>query len=80
VFLVDPADEQFSIGFNILSAHSDLEKNLLASDLVAVFNGFQLMGRSDDSVLQMPFSLSWKVTARDDCRLAPFPHRTGLSQ
>src|SRR6185295_19375944 len=37
VILVDPADEGYSIGFNILSAHSDLEKNLLASDLVSVF-------------------------------------------
>jgi type IV secretion system coupling TraD/TrwB family protein len=37
VVLVDPSDEQFSVGFNILSAHSDLEKNLLASDLVSVF-------------------------------------------
>src|SRR6185369_10277326 len=38
VVLLDPSDEQFSIGFNILSAHSDLEKNLLASDLVSVFH------------------------------------------
>jgi Type IV secretion-system coupling protein DNA-binding domain len=37
VILVDPADEEFSIGFNILSAHSDHEKTLLASDLVSVF-------------------------------------------
>jgi hypothetical protein len=37
VVLVDPSDEQSSVGFNILSAHSDLEKNLLASDLVSVF-------------------------------------------
>src|SRR4051812_14822369 len=37
VVLVDPSDEEFSVGFNILSAHSDLEKNLLASDLVGVF-------------------------------------------
>jgi hypothetical protein len=37
VILLDPADEEYSIGFNILSAHSDLEKNLLASDLVSVF-------------------------------------------
>jgi hypothetical protein len=37
VVLVDPADEEYSIGFNILSAHSDLEKQLLASDLVSVF-------------------------------------------
>ncbi len=40
VILVDPADEAFPVGFNILSAHSDLEKNLLASDLVAVFKRF----------------------------------------
>jgi len=37
VVVFDPSDEQFSVGFNILKAHGDLEKNLLASDLVAVF-------------------------------------------
>ncbi len=37
VVLIDPADETCSVGFNILSAHSDLEKRLLASDLVSVF-------------------------------------------
>ncbi len=37
VVLLDPADEQFVIPFNILSAHSDFEKQLLASDLVSVF-------------------------------------------
>jgi hypothetical protein len=37
VVLVDPADEDYSVGFNILSAHSQLEKNLLASDLVSMF-------------------------------------------
>ncbi|MEO6245224.1 MAG: type IV secretion system DNA-binding domain-containing protein, partial [Opitutaceae bacterium] len=37
VVLIDPSDETVSIGFNILSAHSDAEKNLLASDLVSVF-------------------------------------------
>src|SRR6266850_567763 len=37
VVLVDPSDEEFVVGFNILSAHSDFEKNLLASDLVSVF-------------------------------------------
>lgn len=37
VVLVDPADENYSVGFNILSAHSQLEKNLLASDLVSMF-------------------------------------------
>ena len=37
VVLVDPADRDYPVGFNILSAHSDVEKELLASDLVAVF-------------------------------------------
>ena len=37
VVLVDPSDEAYPVGFNILSAHSELEKNLLGSDLVAVF-------------------------------------------
>lgn len=37
VVFFDPADETHSVGFNILSAHSDSEKNLLASDLVSVF-------------------------------------------
>ena len=37
VILFDPSDSEFPIGLNILSAHSELEKNLLASDLVSVF-------------------------------------------
>lgn len=37
VVLFDPADTEFPIGFNILSTHSELEKNILASDLAAVF-------------------------------------------
>jgi len=37
VVLIDPADETHSVGFNILSAHTDLEKTLLASDLISVF-------------------------------------------
>jgi hypothetical protein len=37
VVLLDPSDEEYPIGFNILSAHSDLEKNLLSSDFVSVF-------------------------------------------
>lgn len=37
VVLVDPVDSDFPVGFNILSAHSELEKTLLASDLVAIF-------------------------------------------
>jgi hypothetical protein len=37
VVLIDPADADWPIGFNILSAHSEIEKTLLSSDLVAVF-------------------------------------------
>jgi excisionase family DNA binding protein len=37
VVLLDPSDEEYPVGFNILSAHSELERNLLASDLVSVF-------------------------------------------
>jgi hypothetical protein len=37
VILFDPADPEWITGWNILGAHSDLEKELLASDLVAVF-------------------------------------------
>ncbi len=37
VIVFDPADEEFPIGFNIIDAHSELEKILLASDLTSVF-------------------------------------------
>jgi len=37
VVLFDPSDEEYPIGFNILSAHSETEKQLLSSDLVGVF-------------------------------------------
>jgi hypothetical protein len=37
VILVDPADVDFPVGFNILTAHSEIEKDILSSDLVAVF-------------------------------------------
>jgi hypothetical protein len=37
VVLLDPSDEAYSVGFNVLQAHSEVEKNLLGSDLVAVF-------------------------------------------
>ncbi len=53
VVLVDPSDEQYSIGFNILSVHSELEKNLLASDLVSVFQRLSTSwGDQMNSVLQ----------------------------
>lgn len=37
VVLVDPSDVEHPIGFNMLAAHSEHEKTLLASDLVAGF-------------------------------------------
>lgn len=37
VVLLDPSDPEYSVPFNILSAHTELEKDLLASDLVSVF-------------------------------------------
>lgn len=37
VVLIDPSDEGFVVPFNVLSAHSDFEKTILASDLVSVF-------------------------------------------
>lgn len=37
VILFDPADPDYAVGWNILSAHSEAEKEMLASDLVAVF-------------------------------------------
>ena len=53
VILLDPADETHSVGFNILSAHSELEKTLLASDLVSVFQRLSTSwGDQMNSVLQ----------------------------
>lgn len=40
VILLDPGDEEFPVGFNILQANSELEKILLSSDLVAIFRRF----------------------------------------
>jgi Type IV secretion-system coupling protein DNA-binding domain len=37
VVVVDPSDAEYPVGINILAAHSDLERILLASDLVALF-------------------------------------------
>ncbi|MEI6575095.1 MAG: type IV secretion system DNA-binding domain-containing protein [Bacteroidota bacterium] len=37
VIILDPADIEFPVGFNILTAHSEIEKDILSSDLVAVF-------------------------------------------
>ena len=37
VIIIDPSDAEFPVGFNILNAHTDVDKEILASDLVAVF-------------------------------------------
>jgi hypothetical protein len=37
VVLLDPSDVECPVGLNVLRAHSELEKTLLASDLVSVF-------------------------------------------
>jgi hypothetical protein len=37
VVLFDPSDEEFPVGFGFFTATSDVERNLLASDTVAVF-------------------------------------------
>jgi hypothetical protein len=40
VIVFDPSDEEWPVGFNPLQAHSELEKTLLSSDLVALFRRF----------------------------------------
>ena len=40
VVLIDPSDSEYPIGINILEAHSDTEKDVLASDLVAIFKRY----------------------------------------
>jgi len=53
VVLVDLSDTGYPVGFNILQAHSEDEKALLASDLVSVFRRFSTSwGDQMDIVLQ----------------------------
>ncbi len=40
VVLVDPSDSEYPIGLNLLSAHSDVERIILSSDMVALFRRF----------------------------------------
>lgn len=40
VILFDPSDEDYPIGFNILYAHTEQEKTLLASDLTSILRRF----------------------------------------
>lgn len=53
VILVDPSDEETVVPFNVLSAHSDLERTLLSSDLVSIFKRLSTSwGDQMDSVLR----------------------------
>ncbi|MEI6076819.1 MAG: DUF87 domain-containing protein [Verrucomicrobiota bacterium] len=75
VVLFDPADVEFPVGFNILQAHSEDEKNLLASDLVGVFRRVTKAtswGDQMDTVLQnviLAFLNSTKGGTLSDLRL-----------
>jgi len=40
VIIFDPGDEEFPIGFNILEAKTEIEKNVVSSDLVEIFRRF----------------------------------------
>ncbi|MBS1619675.1 MAG: ATP-binding protein, partial [Bacteroidetes bacterium] len=40
VVVIDPSDALYSVGFNILNAANELEKEVLSSDLVSVFQKF----------------------------------------
>jgi hypothetical protein len=37
VVVIDPSDAEYPVAFNILSAHSEIEKDILSSDLVEAF-------------------------------------------
>jgi len=52
VILVNPYDTDFPIAFNILQAHSEDERNILASDLVSMFRRFSELGVQMDVVLR----------------------------
>jgi DNA-binding MarR family transcriptional regulator len=40
VILLDPSDAEYPVGLNILSAHSEIERIVLSSDLVSLFRKF----------------------------------------
>lgn len=52
VILVNPYDTDFPIAFNILQAQTEDEKNILASDLVAMFRRFSELGVQMEVVLR----------------------------
>lgn len=63
IVLVDPSDIDYPIGINILQAHSDIEKEVLSSDLVAVFKKYAtswgdqmsaVLGNAIQAILETP--------------------------
>lgn len=63
IVLIDPSDAEYSIGLNILEAHSESERELLSSDLVAAFkrhstswgdNMSTVLGNAIEVLLQSP--------------------------
>ncbi len=53
VIVIDPSDSEYPIGFNLLEAHSDVEKIVLSSDLVSAFkNHATAWGDNMTAVLQ----------------------------
>lgn len=63
IVLIDPSDTEYSIGLNILEAHSEHERELLSSDLVAAFkrhstswgdNMSTVLGNAIEVLLQSP--------------------------
>lgn len=40
VIVIDPSDSEYPVGINLLSAHSELDKVVLSSDLVSLFERF----------------------------------------
>jgi hypothetical protein len=63
VILFDPADIDRPVGMNVLAAHSELERTLLASDLVAIFRRFStswgdqmnvVLGNAIQAILESP--------------------------
>ncbi len=64
VILFDPADDEGIVGWNILGAHSEVEKELLASDLVAVFRRLSTSWGDQMSVLLANAVLAFLESSR----------------
>jgi hypothetical protein len=64
VILFDPSDDEGIIGWNILGAHSDIEKELLASDLVSVFRRLSTSWGDQMSVLLANAVLAFLESSR----------------